>query len=992
MMTATDKLSIAQMVEMAAKLLPSQSPLHAFVHHNTLHAYEHLPFKQALKEASKEHGAEPFMSEKNFLEAINSGRILTNDIKAVLEKELDDIDQPLFAGAPTRRAILLWRLTTLFNVPNKHSVNWWLHEKGYLHKPHALAGSAASSPASSLFFHSKRQYLPGELEKLWVNLEKAALPKEHTQTRARPKDLLLERFDVDTDEQVKPFLIRYAAAYLDQGVGSLPQPDKAEGFLISFRRLHNNAFGLPTWLRRLPNLCRQQEEQGLDGLQVIADVMDKFGVPALHQQAFINESLKMLKGWAGMFRQFEKQPDKVPVSHYPATLIDFLAVQLLVEFCAYEHACKLHGCTTNTFAEYLCAHGTQVTKASKSVQDIYEAFITAQAFVMPSALFLNSDHAVKWVTEIGRFNSFERRYLLQLAYERRHRQHILDGLAEHRQFTKLTAGTLPSFQAVFCMDEREESTRRHLEELDPEVMTLGFAGFFGVAIQYQGLDDVTARPLCPVNRIPEHFVREVALNESEALRYQRTRKLVGSYSKSVIDNEAVFAIGPFWSLLMGIAKTPSLVFRSLVPRQTEKVKRRLTGFGPARPKTRLKLFRDNDNDNDNDDVIGKDRGADKAADTADGFKPGYTVAEAADAIFNTLSAMGLTKQLSPIIVIVGHGSSSLNNPHEAAHDCGATGGGRGGPNARAFAAMANHAGVRTWLKEKGIAIAETNWFVGAYHNTCDDSMSYYDLDLIPAPLNQSFLESRAKLAQACKMDALERCRKFNEVPVNISADRALGYAYQHANDLAQPRPEYGHATNAVCIIGRRAITRGLFLDRRSFLISYDPDQDPDKSIVAGILESAGPVGAGINLEYYFSFVDPIVYGCGTKLPHNISGLVGVMEGHCSDLRTGLPWQMVEIHEPVRLLTIVEATPEVLLKIAQDIKVVGDLVGNAWIQLVSMDPDTGKLMVFKSGVFVEYVPDSIGYPVVDNSETFFRGSDTYLGLAHINHTQRRVQNA
>jgi uncharacterized protein YbcC (UPF0753/DUF2309 family) len=969
-MTAADAMTIAQMIDVAAKILPSQSPLHAFVHHNTLHAYEHLPFKKALKEASKEHNAEPFMSEQNFLEAINSGRIQSSDIDAVLAQELNHIDRPLFAGAPTRRAILLWRLTTLFNVPNKRSVNWWLHEKGYLHSPHALAGSAASSPASPLFFHSKRQYLPGELEQLWVNLEKAALPKTRTQTRVRARDLLLERYDVDTDELVKPFLIRYGAAYLDQGVGSLPQPDKGEGFLVSFRRMHRNALALPSWLQGLPNLCRLQEEHELDGLQIIADTMNKLGVPAAHQQVFIVESLKMLKGWAGMFRQFEKQPDKVPVSHYPATLVDFLAVQLILELCAYEHACKMHGCSSDALAKYLYSNGSEITEASKSVQDIYESFITAQAFVMPSALFSNSENANKWVAEIGQFNSFERRYLLQLAYERRHRQHVLDGLFEHRQFTNLSSATQHSFQAVFCMDEREESTRRHLEELDPDVMTLGFAGFFGVAMQYQGLDDVTSRPLCPVNRKPEHFIREVALNESEALRYQKTRKLFGSYSKSVMDNEAVFSIGPFWSLLMGIAKTPSLVFRSLVPRQTEKVKRRIKDFAPARPSTRLKLFRD-------DDLY-----------TVDGLKVGYSITEAVDVIFNTLSAMGLTKQLAPIVIIVGHGSSSLNNPHEAAHDCGATGGGRGGPNGRAFAAMANHVAVRAQLEKKGIAIAETTWFVGAYHNTCDDSMSYYDPDLIPATLTQQFAEVQAKLAGACKMDALERCRKFDEVPVNVTADRALGYAYQHANDLAQPRPEYGHATNAVCIIGRRSITRGLFLDRRSFLISYDPEQDSDKSIVAGILESAGPVGAGINLEYYFSYVDPVAYGCGTKLPHNISGLIGVMEGHCSDLRTGLPWQMVEIHEPVRLLTIVEATPEVLLKIARERKVVGQLVGNEWIQLVSMDPDTGRLMVFKDGAFVEHEADSIGYPVVDNSETFFRGSNTYLGLAHINQMQRR----
>ncbi len=70
-----------------------------------------------------------------------------------------------------------------------------------------------------------------------------------------------------------------------------------------------------------------------------------------------------------------------------------------------------------------------------------------------------------------------------------------------------------------------------------------------------------------------------------------------------------------------------------------------------------------------------------------------------------------------------------------------------------------------------------------------------------------------------------------------------------------------------------------------------------------------PVCAGISLEYYFSFVDNDRYGCGTKLPHNVTSLVGVMDGHASDLRTGLPWQMVEIHEPVRILFVVETTPE-----------------------------------------------------------------------------------
>ena len=115
------------------------------------------------------------------------------------------------------------------------------------------------------------------------------------------------------------------------------------------------------------------------------------------------------------------------------------------------------------------------------------------------------------------------------------------------------------------------------------------------------------------------------------------------------------------------------------------------------------------------------------------------------------------------------------------------------------------------------------------------------------------------------------------------------------------RPEWGHATNAICIVGRRERTRGLFLDRRAFLTSYDPTQDDAEStILTRILQAVFPVCAGINLEYYFSYVDNTGWGSGTKLPHNVASLLGVMDGAASDLRTGLPWQMVEIHEPVRL--------------------------------------------------------------------------------------------
>jgi uncharacterized protein YbcC (UPF0753/DUF2309 family) len=230
----------------------------------------------------------------------------------------------------------------------------------------------------------------------------------------------------------------------------------------------------------------------------------------------------------------------------------------------------------------------------------------------------------------------------------------------------------------------------------------------------------------------------------------------------------------------------------------------------------------------------------------------------------------------------------------------------------------------------------------------------------------AFQRAQDALDVARRESAAERCRRFDDAPLGLSPDAALRHVQARASHLAQPRPEYGHCTNAICVVGRRSITRGLHLDRRAFLVSYDPGQDENHAILERILAAVGPVGAGISLEYYFSSVDNERFGCGTKLPHNVTGLIGVMAGHQSDLRTGLPLQMVEIHEPMRLLLIVDATPDALLTVAGRQSEVRELVVNEWVQLVSCDPRTGAMMIFESGAFVPYSPASAPLARVDRS--------------------------
>ena len=143
-----------------------------------------------------------------------------------------------------------------------------------------------------------------------------------------------------------------------------------------------------------------------------------------------------------------------------------------------------------------------------------------------------------------------------------------------------------------------------------------------------------------------------------------------------------------------------------------------------------------------------------------------------------------------------------------------------------------------------------------------------------------------------------------------------------------------------------------------------------------------PVCAGINLEYYFSYVDSIGWGCGTKLPHNIVSLLGVMDGAASDLRTGLPWQMVEIHEPVRILFVIETTSEMMTRIMDKNESIGKLCRNGWVQLAVLDPNSSTIKVFRQGVFREYQPTTSRLPITDSSIDWYRGWREHLEFAEI----------
>jgi uncharacterized protein YbcC (UPF0753/DUF2309 family) len=738
-------------------------------------------------------------------------------------------------------------------------------------------------------------------------------------------------------------------------------PEKSRGIHGCFLEIYDTCLAAQCgpWARRLPQLVLDDKTAGRDALGSIANSLVQLGLDEAEWAEYLTAELLALRGWAGIVRQIEERPDRVPARDLTVTLRGYLAVRLLFERAGLEHAAR-----TISFDGPLSKLRTALRSRlperpiPTSLERAWPLFHVAQLCGLDASVVEHwtAQNVAELESELRELDSLRRRRILHQAFERAIRHRLYDALIHHHPQKR--SGP-PAFQAVFCLDEREESFRRHLEEVEPACETFGAPGFFNVAMYHQGASDAHPRPLCPVVIRPEHYVEEIELEADRLAERSRRlhRRAAGFLGYNVHLGSRMPVRGAVLMTTFGWLALLPLVFRVVFPWLSSRW-RRVRETSTTASRTRLQLDRQD-------------------APPPAGKYSGFTVPEMSDIVRRVLEDIGIRNDLAPLVLVVGHGSISLNNPHESAHDCGACGGGRGGPNARVFAQMANDARVRQCLAAEGLGIPATTWFIGAQRNTCNNSVTFYDEDLVPPEHHALFDKVRDAMDTARRREAHERTRRFDAVPQWYPPRAALAHVEGRAADLAQPRPEYGHATNAFCIIGRRTRTRGLFLDRRSFLVSYDPTRDRDGAILSRIMAAVVPVVAGISLEYYFSYVDPAGYGCGTKLPHNVTSLLGVMDGAQSDLRTGLPWQMVEIHEPSRLAIIVEGSPDRVGRVVSNNPAIEQLVRNRWIWLACLDETSGVLREFRSNEFVTHTPKHPLSVIMGDSAAWYQGKRSFL---------------
>jgi uncharacterized protein len=794
--------------------LPAQAPLKDFVHHNTLHAFQHLKFYDAIRNASKDFGYKVSLSLEEYRSLYASQRI--NPL--ILER--------IISEKKSGKLLEEWKTKALYDK-----------------------------------YDESNEAKIGQLRANWKNI-----------------------YHIDLDLLVHPVLFRILCSYLDQGIAIWSFPVSHKGFLDSIREIEQQS--LTSFFK-----TKRAKEFLLKGNYNVAQLLKiVVGDETLYKQYIFDQQFAH-QGWSGIVSAIEDAPQSLLDTKNISTH-DLIVFELLLEIDALD----------NKFDENWSPLSNKISK-----------------------------NAVNLLEYVPKTELDEVLNIWQDAFEWSYYDQVLAGIKEtfpiERNLEERRATHKKSFQAMFCIDDRECSLRRYVESFDENAETFGTAGFFGVEFYFQPEYANSFTKQCPAPVTPKYLIKELSDDSATGKAKKQQDIHFRKQTHALFGGWLISQTLGFWSafrLFLNIFK-PSMSAASV------------SSFRHMNKHSVLSI--------ENKDI--NDRAFD--------LQIGFTVAEMVQRVESLLNSIGLVNDFAPIVYVVGHGASSVNNTHYAGYDCGACSGRPGSVNARVLSFMANHAEVRKILATKGINIPNNTQFIGALHDTTRDEIAFYDLDILTPQNLEKHRKNELLFEKSLDLNAKERSRRFESINSKLSPEAIHEKIRTRAVSLFEPRPELNHATNALTIVGRREISKGLFLDRRSFMNSFDYKIDPEGKYLVNILNAVAPVCGGINLEYYFSRVDNHKLGAGSKLPHNVMGLFGVANGIDGDLRPGLPSQMIEVHDPIRLMVIVEHFPEIVLASIQKSAQTYEWFQNEWVHLMAVNPETQELSYFKDGSFTIYEP-------------------------------------
>jgi len=564
-----------------------------------------------------------------------------------------------------------------------------------------------------------------------------------------------EELAVDIDYIISEHILKFFAIYFDFGSASWNIENRQDGLWSNFCRLYNKKFLFSgNYLKLLSENIKRLSSLPIE--EILVTLLKDLNISNSDFQDYLFEIALRYKGWLGFIKELENHPELIEIKSIKPSFIEAVTIIVLCEYVAILR---------------IKASKLKVPRYLKQYQhspEFIEKFL--YKFKDSNIQSKNQTNLLKYLSDDNRKEIWHK------AFEKTFYEKFLTAYTQQDKISKMSDY---KYQVICCLDDREESFRRYLE-FDSHCETFGAAGNFNLLIEFKAYFEKKFRTYCPANMKPKYQVKE-----NGSINNKNIFNLFLFFSKlSLLDavNSKTLLKGTFQSILGGFIKLLPTSLGIISPALIYRIK---SGFGKAV----------------NDSITIK------LAYKKDELKSGLNYIDMVKVSNEFLKSISIGNNFSKYIFIIGHGSSSLNNPHEAAYDCGACGGSRGGINAKLMSLILNDKKVRDGLfQEYNINIPDTSVFIGAYHNTCSDKVSFYD-----EPSNNSeYNNIKKNIICAAQKNAKERSRRFS----SVKSYKALNYYYkktqQRAIDFRQPRPEYCHATNALCIIGPRSYSRNLF--------------------------------------------------------------------------------------------------------------------------------------------------------------------------------------
>ncbi len=320
-------------LEHARHLVPAQSPLDRFVHHNPLHHFEDLPFDEAVQQAASIFENEPYWSESAYRESFSHGRIQSIDLEAVLASE---VAPGRVADLVERRELVRLMLRHPIERLGGEALQWTLTETDVLSAPRAdLPPQSRAMVVAEAGGDQRRA-----MQHLWAVCEqyREVLPTPGRSTRVgtRIRDQLVARGASDPDVLVHPVLIRWCAGFLDHGVAYWPMADRKTGFYRVFiEHFSQTTEVIRPWMRTVREIARRALRESWTHEDLTLHVLQRLGHPMDHWHDVVLQALLALRGWSGMFQRLRDRPDTAPEHlDIPTDLADLLAVRLLLDLAA----------------------------------------------------------------------------------------------------------------------------------------------------------------------------------------------------------------------------------------------------------------------------------------------------------------------------------------------------------------------------------------------------------------------------------------------------------------------------------------------------------------------------------------------------------------------------------------------------------------------------------------------------------------------------------